>query len=173
MATLSASASLLLACGGSPSSTSLGSGTASGSVDGRPFDGVGASYLIGQPDDVDRTLVIYVFDAPIDCADLASPGWDQVVADATQSLEIKIVGKTPATYPIPQDGTPAEGEADVNYTLTSTAGTPSEISAVSGSVALTDFTADTSAAGSFDLTFPSGSLTGSFDGAWCPDGHEP
>ena len=124
-----------------------GSGSIAGDIDGRAFDKVAASYLIGQPDDPDRTLVIYVFDAPIACSEIADTGWDEGVADATQSLEMKLVGNTPASYPIPEDGTPATGEADVNYTLTSTSGTPSEISATSGSVTLDSYTADTSAKG--------------------------
>ena len=125
-----------------------GSGSIAGDIDGsvRPTRSP-APHPIGQPDDPDCTLVIYVFDAPIACSEIADTGWDEGVADATQSLEMKLVGNTPASYPIPEDGTPATGEADVNYTLTSTSGTPSEISATSGSVTLDSYTADTSAKG--------------------------
>jgi len=166
-------ASTMAACGGSDGGDVGGSGSVAGTLDGRSFDSVAAAYLIGSPDDPKRTSVVYVFDAPIACSELSSPGWDESVANATQSLEMKLIGKSPATYPIPADGTPATGESDVNYTVTSTSGTPSEVSALSGSVTLDGVEDGTSASGSFALTFPGGDVSGSFDAVWCADGHEP
>lgn len=168
----------LVACSGAgpdsgPADTAAaGSGTVSGSFDGRAFDTVGAAWRIGQPDDPEQTMVIYVFDNPIACADIVEVAWDETVPDQSQSLEMKVIGQDAGDYPI-ADRTPGPGESDANYTLTSTSGTPSETAADSGTVAIES--ADGGAAtGSFDLVFPSGdTLAGTFDAAPCPQGREP
>jgi hypothetical protein len=165
-----------LACNGpqdTVSSKAHGSGTIAGSFDGLAFDSIGAAYRIGAPDDPERTIVIEMFDAVVECADITAPGWDTQF-DAVQALEIKLVGTAPDTFPVSGAASPGQGEADVAYTLTATTGTPSETSASDGSVSL-DAVADQGAAqGSFDLTFPSGdTLTGTFDAAWCAEGREP
>lgn len=171
---------LLAACSGSPADTggpadtaAAGSGTISGSFDGRAFDTVAASWRIGEPDDPEQTMVVYVFDQPISCADIADPGWDTRIADQTQAIEIKAVGTTAGDYPLATGRTPGPGESDVNYTLSSTTSTPAETSADSGVVVIE--TAESGAAtGSFDLTFPSGdTLVGTFNASACAQGNEP
>lgn len=171
---------LLLACAGSGADTAAptdtaaaGSGTISGSFDGRAFDTVGASWRIGEPDDPDQTMVVYVFDNPVSCADIADPGWDTRITDQTQAVEIKVVGTTAGDYPLATGRTPGPGESDVNYTLSSTTSTPAETSAESGDVGIDS--ADAGAAtGSFDLTFPSGdTLAGTFNASACAQGSEP
>lgn len=166
---------LLTACGPAPAGDTAagGSGTISGSFDGRAFDTVGASWRIGEPDDPAQTMVVFVFDHPIACADLADPGWDTRITDGTQAVEMKVVGTTAGDYPLAAGRTPAPGESDVNYTLSSTTGTPQETSADSGDVAV-DSVAGDGATGSFDLLFPSGdTLTGTFVAEPCPQGNEP
>ena len=165
---------ITLACGssgGGGDPTVAGSGTASGSIDGRAYQTVGAAYLIGQPDDPANTTVIYVFDQPISCGDISDPGWDQRVTDQTQSLELKLVGLAAGSYPA--SGRPGAGESVDNYTLTSTSATPAEQGATAGTVMLDAIAAGASASGRFDLTFAGGSLTGTFDAAFCAGGNEP
>jgi len=171
---------LFAACSGSGSDTAgpadtaaAGSGTIAGSFDGRTFDTVAASWRIGEPDDPDQTMVVFVFDNPISCADIADAGWDTRITDQTQAIEIKVVGTTAGDYPLATGRTPGPGESDVNYTLSSTTDTPGETSADSGDVVIDS--ADAGAAtGSFDLTFPSGdTLVGTFNASPCAQGNEP
>ncbi len=150
-----------------------GAGNVSGVLDGRAFDTVGAVYLIGAPDDPAQTTVIYVFDAPVACSALAEPGWDTRITDDSQALEMKLIGTAPASFPIAPDGRPSAGQCDVNYTVTSTTATPTEVSARSGAVVLSALEGGKDADGTFDLTFASGSVSGSFHGSFCADGHEP
>jgi hypothetical protein len=160
------------ACSGEDTSAG-GTGKIDGTLDGRAYARVAAAYVIGQPDDPDRTVVVYLLDNPIACGELAAPGWDERVTDGTQSLELKLIGQAPGQYPVPADGRPSSGESTDNYTLTSTAGAPAEVSANAGAVTLDSYEADASAVGSFDLTFGDGSLSGTFSATWCADGHEP
>jgi len=152
---------------------SPGSGTVQGALGSRMFDSVSNSWLIGMPDDPQRTRVIYVFDKPVACAEIAMAGWDKTVTDATQALEIKLIGTMAGTYPVVTSGQPATGQADVNYSLTSRTVTPMEDLAKGGTVRLDSITDRVSARGSFDLTFPSGSVSGTFEATFCMSGHEP
>jgi hypothetical protein len=90
------------------------------------FDTVSNSWLIGMPDDPQRTRVIYVLDKPVACAEIVMAGWDKTVTDATQAIEIKLIGTMAGTYPVATSGQPATGQADVNYSLTSRTATPME-----------------------------------------------
>lgn len=162
---------VVLGCHGEPSIG--GAGSIAGSIAGRPYNNVGAAYLIGMPDDPEQTLVLYIFDAPVACDELTSPAWDERIADKTGSIELKLIGQAPGEYPVAPDGRPSSGESANNYTLTATSGTPAEVSANSGKVHLDSFEAGNGASGSFDLKFPGGSLMGTFDATWCADGHEP
>lgn len=150
-----------------------GSGTIDGTFDGRAFDTVAASWRIGEPDDPDQTMVVFVFDNPISCADIADAGWDTRITDQTQAVEIKVIGTSAGDYPLATGRTPGPGESDVNYTLSATTGTPGETSADSGDV-LIDTAEAGAATGSFDLTFPSGdNLVGTFNASPCAQGNEP
>ena len=148
-------------------------GSVSGSVEGRAFDTVAASYLVGKPDDAVQTTVIYVFGGAVACSEITATGWDQTVTNSTQSLEMKLIGKTAGDYPIPANGRVSTGQADVNYTVTATSGTPVEVHAVSGTVTLSSITASDGAAGTFDLTFQNGTIHGDFTSSFCADAHEP
>jgi hypothetical protein len=148
-----------------------GSGTATGMIGGRTFDAVADARWIGAPDDPKQTRVIYVFDKQVSCSALSAAGWDEMVTDKTQALEMKLIGTTPGMYAV--SSRPATGEADVNYTLTSTSGTPSEVSATAGSVTVDQFLAGEAADGSFDLTIPGGAVSGAFHASYCATGREP
>jgi hypothetical protein len=147
--------------------------TVHGTVGGQPFEMVSNAWLIGAPDDPQQTRVIYVFDKPVACSEISMAGWDTTITNATQAIEIKLIGTKPAKYPVATGAQPATGEASVNYTLSATTGTPAETLSKGGSVTLDAITDGKSASGSFDLTFPSGSVTGTFDAAYCANGHEP
>jgi hypothetical protein len=148
-----------------------GSGTAAGTIGARSFETVADARWIGAPDDPKQTRVIYVFDKQVSCSALSAAGWDEVVTDQTQALEMKLIGTAPGTYPV--NTRPATGEADVNYTVTSTSGTPSEVSATGGSVVVEQFLADEAADGTFDLTIPGGTVSGTFHATYCATGREP
>ncbi|MGH7284273.1 MAG: hypothetical protein ACRELY_22325 [Polyangiaceae bacterium] len=149
-----------------------GGGTISGSPGGSPFSSVATSYVIGAPDD-QATTVVFVFSKPVACADLGNPGWDQRITDGTQILELKAFGTSPADFNVVTTLTPAPGEASVNYTLSSTTGTPNEIGASGGTLTLSTLSAGATATGSFALMFGADHLTGTFDAIYCPGGHEP
>jgi hypothetical protein len=166
----------LSGCGGGGSGTPTtltGSGTLQGKAGGKTVDKVAAAYLIGQGDDPAHTTVVYVFDTPVTCADISSPGWDTRVTNATGALEMKLIGTTPAKYPVATGATPAQGDASVNFTVTSTAATPAENGSNAGFVQLDTLDAAKQAKGSFDLQFPDGTLKGTFSAEWCADGTEP
>jgi hypothetical protein len=103
----------------------------------------------------------------------ATPGWDTRITNGTSVLEMKSFGTKPGSYTVVTTLTPAPGEASVNYTLSSTMGTPKEDGSTKGTVTLTTLTPSTSAKVSFTLTFASGPLSGTFDAVYCPGGHEP
>jgi hypothetical protein len=159
--------------GASGSTGSAGAGTISGSAEGHDSTSVAAAYFIGQSDDPTNTTVIYVFDAPVACSDLSAPGWDTRIVNATGALEMKLIGTSPAKYAVSASPTPKAGEASVNFTLSSTTTTPGEEASSSGYVQLDTLESAKQATGSFDLTFLDGTLTGTFDAAWCANGHEP
>jgi hypothetical protein len=152
--------------------TGTGTGTIAGSVAGAPFGSVATALWAGAPDDP-ATIVAYLFSKPVACSELATPGWDTRITNATSVLEMKAFGTTPGGYQVVTTPTPAPGEASVNYTLSSTSGTPKEDGSTKGTVTLTAVTPNVAAKGSFTLTFGTSTLSGSFDAAYCPGGHEP
>ena len=149
-----------------------GSGTVSGTLHGMAFGAVSSSLWIGQPDSAETT-VIYLFSQPVACSALCSPGWDARIGDGITVLELKALGVAPATFPVVKTATPATGEAVVNATLSSTSATPSETSGSGGTLSLAQLRAKQMATGTFDLPFASENLSGSFNAAYCPEGHEP
>jgi len=154
-------------------SSGSGTGTVSGSFAGMPFDSIGAAFHIGAADDPTDTIVVELFDQPVACDAISSTGWDTRL-DGVQALELKMVGTTQGAYPVSGGPSPGKGEADANYTLTATNGTPSETSATAGSVVVDAVVVGADAQGTFDLTFPNeDALTGTFDAAWCAGGREP
>lgn len=149
-----------------------GASSISGSADGTAFDTVAQSLWLGAPDST-STTVVYVFSKPVACSDLASPGWDTRIPDATQFLEMKMFGTAPAPFTIVTTLTPAPGEASVNYTLSSQTGTPNEMGASGGTVTLDTIQAQLTATGTFNVHFGQNALTGKFAATYCPGGHEP
>ena len=149
-----------------------GGATIDGSVGGTPFGGASTALWIGAADDP-ATTVVYVFSRPVACGELATPGWDARITNGTQVLEMKMFGVAPGTFQVVTTQTPAPGEAAVNYTLSSTTGTPSEQVGSGGTVTLASLTAGTRAKGAFTLGFATSRLDGTFDAPFCAGGHEP
>jgi hypothetical protein len=149
-----------------------GTGTVTGSVAGAPFGSVATALWAGAPDDA-ATTVVYVFSKPVACGELGSPGWDTRITNGTSVLEMKAFGSAAGDFKVVTTPTPAPGEASVNYTLSSTSGTPKEQGSASGTVTLTALAPNASAKGSFMLAFGTSTLSGSFDAVYCPGGHEP
>jgi hypothetical protein len=162
--------------GGGATGGSVGANgtTITGSADGTPFTSIGSVLWAGMPD-VAASTVIYLFSKPIKCADITKAGWDTTITNATQILEVKAMGTTAAVYQpiIKAPRLPAAGEAQVNYTLSVTSGTPMEAFATAGSVTLSKVTATTNVTGSFDLMFGTNALKGTFDATYCAAGREP
>ena len=162
--------------GASTQDAGTGSATVMGSADGTPFTTAAMAILLGSPDSATST-VVYVFSKPVMCSDLATPGWDKRITNATQFLELKMEGLAPATFNVVTTPTPAPGEATVNYTLSTTTGVPVETVGSGGTVTLTKLTAMTGASGSFAIKFANdagtNTLTGTYDAVFCPGGHEP
>lgn len=164
---------MLLGCG-SGSTPNVGDpGTISGKAGGKSVDIVASAYFIGASDDPTHTTVVYVFDKAVSCVDLGSAGWDQVITDGTGALEMKLIGVAPGKYAVAAGATPGQGEAAVNFTVSSTSATPKETASNGGSVQLDTLDPENVAKGTFDLQFPDGTLKGTFAAAWCADGHEP
>ena len=149
-----------------------GPSSISGSADGTPFTTAAQALWLGAPDSA-STTVVYVFSKPIACSDLASPGWDTRIPDATQFLEMKMFGTAPASFTVVTTLTPAPGEASVNYTLSSQTGTPNEMGASGGTVTLDTVQAQLTATGTVDVHFAQNTLTGNYVATYCPGGHEP
>ena len=149
-----------------------GGATIDGSVGGTPFGGASTALWIGAADDP-ATTVVYVFSRPVVCGELATPGWDARITNGTQVLEMKMFGVAPGTFQVVTTQTPAPGEAAVNYTLSSTTGTPSERVASGGTVMLASLTAGARAKGAFAVGFATSRLDGTFDAPFCAGGHEP
>ena len=155
-----------------PSAGGTGTGMVTGSIGGAPFGSVATALWAGAADDP-ATTVVYVFSKPVACSELATPGWDTRITNGTSVLEMKSFGSTPGMYKVVSTLTPAAGEASVNYTLSSTTGTPKEDGSTMGMVTLTMLTPNVSAQGTFTLTFATSTLSGSYDAVYCPGGHEP
>jgi hypothetical protein len=159
--------------GGTDAATAgTGTGTVTGTIDGAPYGNAGGALWAGAPDDP-ATTVVYVFSNPVACSFLQNIGWDTKIPDGTKVLEMKSFGTAPGDFKVVTTLTPAPGEASVNYTLSSQSGTPKEQGSTAGTVTLTKLTPNTSATGSFSLTFGASTLTGTFDAVFCPGGHEP
>jgi hypothetical protein len=136
------------------------------------------------------STVLYIFSNPVPCSKLNVTGWDQTNEPPdTMNVEIKAhwSGTTspmppPAvSYPVVPLGNitgtlPPAGSAWVFFQVVphTLPGTPTEITAQSGTVTLDTLTPMVHVTGSFSGTWVGGhTLMGSFDAAYCPNGQEP
>ena len=151
-----------------------GSNTITGMMNGTNFNTVGASYWIGKPDVPATDTVVYMFDRAVACNQMTAAGWDAALPAGTQILEMKMNGKTPATYASGTNPNPTPGKSYSGYTLA--APTSTDIPASAGLVTLTMLGTPGPSGfgvGTFQLTLPGGSLAGSYDAPYCSTGREP
>jgi hypothetical protein len=141
-------------------------------VNGKKFTSVATALYAGKPDDA-ASVVIFLFESPVQCAQVSSPGWDSRIQNGSQVLELKLLGQTPMVYHVTTSATPAPGEASVNHSIATVGGTPPETAGSSGTVTLSTLMPMLTATGSYDLTYANGSLKGSFDATYCAAGVEP
>jgi hypothetical protein len=161
--------------GGGTGSGGAAGNTVGGMVNGNPFNSAMTALWIGMPDpNTPPVTVVYLFEKPVLCSAITSAGWDAALPGANQDIELKAAGTTPGTYTV-IGGNPAAlaaGEAVINHSILMA--TPTEQVASAGStITLTTLNANRNATGKFQITFPSGSLQGTFDATWCPNGREP
>jgi hypothetical protein len=150
-------------------------GTITGSVNGMPFTAAMTALWIGMPDpNTPPVTVVYLFEKTVACSALTNAGWDAALGATNQDIEMKAAGTAPGVYTVIA-GNPAAlaaGEAVVNHTIL-TANPTEQIASASSTITLTALNANRDATGSFHLTFPNGTLDGTFDAVWCPTGREP
>lgn len=154
-----------------PGSTSI-----TGMVGGTSFTNAMSVYWIGSPDSPSTDTVIYLFDHTVGCDQIVNAGWDTGLVTGTQILELKVVGKTPSSYPETTVAThvPAPGESASSYTVA--AAGAMDMIASGGSVTLTSLgtpAASNFAVGTFHVTFGSGTLDGTYAAPFCLKGREP
>jgi hypothetical protein len=153
----------LAACGGGAAAPppDASAGTISGTVHGTAWSKLSNAYWIGKNAPGGPAATVFLFEAPVACAEIVNLNWDKTATGARQILEIGFLAQEPRTYQIMTDVIAAYLFKDYNpdaFTGTAT------IDAVNPMVDLT---------GSFDLGFLPDALRGSFDAKYCADGVEP
>jgi hypothetical protein len=133
---------------------------------------VGAAFVIESPDS-DETTVIYVLSKAVPCIDLSFSGWVDALDSGTSVLELKVLGKAPGSFLVVPTPAPSPRQAIAAFSRNSAKGAPYEARSTGGWITLESLSNQGSATGSFDLKFAAGRLTGRFNAAFCPNGHEP
>jgi hypothetical protein len=143
-----------------------------GAAGGAGFAEVGAAFVVENPDS-DETTVIYLLSKTTRCVDLSFSRWVDAIESGTTVLELKVFGKVPGTFLVVTTPTPSGRQATAAVSRTSTKGASNEARSTGGWITLESLPNRDSATGSFDLKFTTGHLTGKFNAAFCPNGHEP
>jgi hypothetical protein len=146
--------------------------TIGGSAGGASFTHVAAAFVIESPES-EATTVIYLLSKPVRCVDLSFSDWDRTITNGTLVLELKILGKVPGSFLVVSTPTPSTREAVAEWMRASADPSPVEVSSTGGWVVLDSLSSAGPAKGSFALEFGAGQLTGKFNAALCPGGHEP
>jgi hypothetical protein len=133
---------------------------------------VATSFVIESPDS-NAATVVYLFSKPVRCLDLSFSAWDQALDPNTMVLELDLVGKAPGSYLAVDTPTPSQREAVIRVARASARGGPRELRANGGWLTIDSLSPGGPARGSFAVTFGSHPMSGKFDAAFCPEGHEP
>ena len=149
-----------------------GESSIAGAVGWVGFAEVGAAFVIESPDS-DETTVIYVLSKAVRCVDLSFSRWLDAVESGTTVLELKVFGRAPGSFAVVPTPTPSPRQATAAFTRSSAKGPSNEARSTGGWITLESLPNHDSATGSFDLKFAAGRLTGKFNAAFCPNGHEP
>jgi len=131
-----------------------------GTFTGNPFTTIKSAWWIGKPATGSAPTQIYLSDATLACADLATAGWDKLLG-TDQLMEFDLAGEAPKKYEINVD-------MDASYVRE-----PYNPSAEAGSVTITASTSGKNIVGTYDLTFAGDNVKGTFDAAYCAEGVEP
>jgi hypothetical protein len=158
----------LAACGGGgTSSGASGAGTISGDVKTTSWTKLTSAYWIGKNMPGGPAMTLFLFEAPVACADIVNLNWDKTATGAHQLVEIGVLDTAPKTYTVMTDVVASYLYNNYNP------------DAFSGTVTIESVTPMVNVTGSFDLTFslagatPVDRLMGTFDAAYCADGTEP
>ncbi len=160
-----------------PAQTPVDSGTEgenaiAGSAGGVPFSQVEAAFVIENPES-DLATVIYLLSKPVRCIDLSFAGWDRTITSGTLVLELKILGTSPGRYVAVAAPTLFPGESAAQWMRTSSDPPPVEVRSQGGWIDVDSLSSHGDAKGAFMLAFGANRLTGKFNAAFCPNGHEP
>ncbi len=161
-----------LAAAGIDDSGRTGESSIAGAVNGAAFAEVPAAFVIESPDS-DGTTVIYLLSKPARCVDLSFSHWVDAIESGTSVLELMVSGKAPGGFFVATAPTPSWHQAAASVSRTSIAGASNEARSTGGWITLESLSNRGPATGSFDLKFTTGRLTGKFNAAFCPNGHEP
>jgi hypothetical protein len=117
---------------------------------------------------------VYFFSGTVTCADIATNGWGTgcgsgCPANGTKYLEVSLQTPSPGTYMI--DPNMAMSAFAPYSTVTAGA---NDVSPTGGTVTTTEYTAKSTVSGCFDVTYATGTLSGTFHNpTYCPSGQEP
>jgi hypothetical protein len=141
-------------------------GTISGTVKMTSWTKVSTAYWIGKNAPGGPAVTIFLFEAPVACADIVNANWDKTATGAHQILELSFTEQAARPFTVMTDVFAAYLLSDYNP------------DAFAGMVTLSAINATTNITGSFDLTFslpnaPVDRLMGTFDAKYCADGVEP
>jgi hypothetical protein len=148
-----------------------GSGTITGNYGGEAILPIKAAYWVGKPEAPDEAAggpFLNLLSTAVTCNELSVTGWLSTIPPETQVLEL-IIGTTTSGTTTPAAASAAANVAEVNYLFGRVS---DESRAESGSVTLGTYTASASVDGTVDVTFPSGTASGSFHAVYCPGGQE-
>ena len=148
-----------------------GTGTITGSYGSEAIAPIMSAYWAGlplAPEEAAGGPFINLLSTPMTCNDVSVTGWLSTIPPETQILEL-IVGTTTPGSSVPTSDAAAANVAEVNYLF---ARPSAEVRATGGTVMLTEYAADMSVDGTFNVMFPSGSAQGSFHAVYCPGGQE-
>jgi hypothetical protein len=155
-------------CGGGAAAPPVDptAGTVSGNVKGTSWTKVSSALWIGKNAPGGPAVTIFVFGAPVACADIVNANWDKTPTGAHQFLELAFTEQATRTFTVMTDVFAAYLLDNYNP------------DAFAGTVTLSAIAPTTNITGSFDLTFslpgaPIDRLTGTFDAKSCADGVEP
>jgi hypothetical protein len=146
--------------------------TIAGSAGGTSFTHVATAFVIESPES-DGTTVIYLFSKPVRCLDLSFAGWDRTIARGTLVLDLRLLGKAPASFLVVTEPTLSSREAAAEWMRTSGDPPPVEVRSKGGWITLDTLSPGGPATGTFALDFGASRLSGSFKAAFCAGGHEP
>ena len=148
-----------------------GTGSVTGDYGSEVIAPIMAAYWVGQPDDPNESAggpFVYLLSSAVTCNDISVNGWLSKIPAATQVLEL-IIGTVAVGTSTPAASAAAANVAEVNYLF----GRPSsEVRASNGDVTITAYASSASVDGTVNVTFPSGTASGTFHAVYCPGGQE-